>query len=114
MIQTQGLSEDECVTKLRLLSLAAAASGNTELTFEAAAAALGVPLEDAEQWIILAITHHFLDAKIDQIKQVITIKYVGHSLSTPHHHHHQVNLSPLLIQALIPFFRFSLHARAYV
>jgi len=76
-LKSVGLDHDECVNKMRLLSLAtlgaAASSTNNEVSYSSIAKALHVDESDVEFWVVSAIAASVLDAKMDQLRRVITV-----------------------------------------
>ncbi len=69
------LSHDDCMAKMRLMSLAAlgteSASGN--LPYALIRETLQVPTEEVERWIVKAIGAKVLEAKMDQVREVVLI-----------------------------------------
>jgi hypothetical protein len=63
---------------VRLLALCSLAAQSSEkaLSFAAVQAALQVPAEEVELWVIEAIGERLLEASIDQIAGTVTVKYV--------------------------------------
>jgi len=72
-LESTGLPVDECNRKIRLLSLATLASQQAEIPYALIAERLKISSEDIEQWIIDAIGADLLDAKIDQLRQVLIV-----------------------------------------
>jgi len=76
-LKSVGLDHDECVSKMRLLSLAtlgaAASSTNNEVSYSSIANTLHIDESDVEFWVVSAIAASVLDAKMDQLKKTITV-----------------------------------------
>jgi len=72
-IEKKGLNHNDCLKKMRLLTLASIAAEREEITFTEVAAALKVEETEVERWIINAITAKLVDAKIDQLRHTILI-----------------------------------------
>ena len=70
------LSPEECLKKIRLLSLTTLAAENNELPYSQIAKTLNVDLDQVESWVISAISAELIDAKIDQLKQIVLIQFV--------------------------------------
>jgi len=68
-----GLVYEECLQKMRLLSLATLAAQQPELPYSLIARTLAIDEEEVEPWIILAISANVLEAKMDQIKRVVIV-----------------------------------------
>jgi len=72
-LESLGISHEECLKKIRLLSLASLAVEHQQLPYSLIAQTLNIDEEDVEQWIILAISANLLDAKINQLKRIVLI-----------------------------------------
>lgn len=64
---------EQCDRKMRLLALASAASAKTVLSFAEVAAALKVPEDEVEDWVIDALQYEVLTGSIDQLEQRVFI-----------------------------------------
>jgi translation initiation factor 3 subunit M len=64
--------------KMKLLTLATLASQLTSaervLTFQQITDALQIPTDEVEIWVIDAIGNHLLDASIDQLAGIVTVR----------------------------------------
>jgi len=69
-----GLVRDDCVRKLRLLSLASLAATQKEIPYQLVAQTLRIEVDEVESWIVTAIGLDLLEAKIDQLRQVVTVR----------------------------------------
>ena len=74
-----GLKKDECVRKMRLLSLCTLASSKAEMKYSEIAACMQIGEAEVEAWVIKAITAKLLDAKMDQINKTVVVKCVAPS-----------------------------------
>jgi len=72
-LQSLGLDEQECLRKIRLLSLCSLGATNTEVSYSLIAKTLQIEEGDVESWVILAISESIIDAKLDQLKASVTI-----------------------------------------
>jgi len=70
-----GLTEEACISKMRLLSLASIGT-NSKVPYATIAQTLQVPEADVEQWVIRAISARLIEAQMDQLNQHVTITYV--------------------------------------
>jgi len=70
------LSHASCETKMKLLTLATLAGAGTELPLSAVAAKLKLSEDEAETWVIRAVSSGVLDARVDQPKRVVMVKSV--------------------------------------
>jgi len=67
-----GLTEEACISKMRLLSLASIGT-NSKVPYATIAQTLQVPEADVEQWVIRAISARLIEAQMDQLNQHVTI-----------------------------------------
>jgi translation initiation factor 3 subunit M len=72
-IKSAGLDHEECVRKMRLLSLATLAAANQEVSYSVIAKALQVPEEEVEVWVIMAIGESVLEGKMDQLRKLLIV-----------------------------------------
>ncbi|XP_009134654.1 eukaryotic translation initiation factor 3 subunit M [Brassica rapa] len=73
-LQTHGLVDEECVTKMRLLSLVDLASDESgKIPYTSIKDTLQVKEEEVELWIVKAITAKLIDCKMDQMNQVVIV-----------------------------------------
>ncbi|CAE5965831.1 unnamed protein product [Arabidopsis arenosa] len=73
-LQSYGLADEDCVTKMRLLSLVDLASDESgKIPYASIKDALQVNEEDVELWIVKAITAKLIDCKMDQMNQVVIV-----------------------------------------
>jgi len=75
VLSAHKLSHEECVAKMRLMSLAAlgAESVSGTVPYAAVRDTLQVPAEDAERWVVKAIGAKVLEAKMDQVREVLVV-----------------------------------------
>ncbi|CAG7881943.1 unnamed protein product [Brassica rapa] len=78
-LQTHGLVDEECVTKMRLLSLVDLASDESgKIPYTSIKDTLQVVKEEeVELWIVKAITAKLIDCKMDQMNQVVIVRQVA-------------------------------------
>ncbi|KAF8052091.1 hypothetical protein N665_1611s0004 [Sinapis alba] len=73
-LQSYGLVDEDCVTKMRLLSLVDLASDESgKIPYSSIKDTLQVKEEEVELWIVKAITAKLIDCKMDQMNQVVIV-----------------------------------------
>ncbi|KAH0944041.1 hypothetical protein HID58_003678 [Brassica napus] len=73
-----GLVDEDCVTKMRLLSLVHLASDEFgKIPYTSIKDTLQLKGEEVEPWIVKAITAKLIDCKMDQINQAVIIRQVA-------------------------------------
>ncbi|KAJ1484560.1 hypothetical protein T484DRAFT_1796769 [Baffinella frigidus] len=68
-----GLKKEDCLVKMRLLTLCSLAAAKKEIGYAEIAKALEVPEADVEPWAIKAITVKLMDAKMDQLNKNLVV-----------------------------------------
>merc|ERR1719223_2194127 len=70
------LSEEQCTKNMRLLSLCTLASESktSSISYDQIASALDISSGDVEEWVIAARACGLIDAKMDQIREVVTVE----------------------------------------
>jgi len=70
-----GISQEDCIRKMRLLSLATlgGAASSEGIPYSLIAKILGIDEQDVEVWVIMAISENIIDAKMDQLKKVVLV-----------------------------------------
>ncbi|KAJ3177630.1 hypothetical protein HDU87_004383 [Geranomyces variabilis] len=83
-IAENGLSEEDCQSKMRLLSFASLAASNVqgEVPYATIASALDVSIDDVEVWVINTIRAGLVDAKMNQLKQTVVVSRSVHRVFT--------------------------------
>lgn len=80
-LATVNLSAEVGMTKMRLMALAAIAekaTGNGEITYATVKDALKLSASEVEEWIVKAIGAKLIDAKMDQVREVVTVTRCAH------------------------------------
>eukprot|EP01119_Soliformovum_irregulare_P002413 TRINITY_DN1266_c0_g1_i1.p1 TRINITY_DN1266_c0_g1~~TRINITY_DN1266_c0_g1_i1.p1 ORF type:complete len:420 (+),score=167.67 TRINITY_DN1266_c0_g1_i1:78-1262(+) len=72
-LQANGLDSEAATTKIRLLSLASLAVNSQEISYATVAQALQVNEDEVEAWIISAISEKILQARMDQLRNVVVV-----------------------------------------
>jgi translation initiation factor 3 subunit M len=80
-LQTYGLVEEDCVAKMRLLSLVDLASDDSgKIPYASIKNTLQVNDEEVELWVVKAITAKLVACKMDQMNQVVIVRQVSNLL----------------------------------
>ena len=80
-----GLKYDECVRKMRLLTLASLAEECRDIPFATLTAELNLPAEELELFVVEAIGMRLIEARVNQVMQrVVITKSVYRTLTTDH------------------------------
>jgi translation initiation factor 3 subunit M len=74
LFEEHGVSYDACESKMKLLTLSSLAGSGTELPLADVAAKLGLTEDEAERWVVRAVTSGFLGARVDQMRRVVLVK----------------------------------------
>jgi len=82
-IKSAGLDHEECVRKVRILSLATLAAANQEVPYPMIAKALGVSEDEVELWVIMAIGEGILEGKMDQLRKLLIVSRSLQRVFTP-------------------------------
>jgi len=72
-LKLNGLPQDDCIYKMRLLSLASLGSANDEIPYSLIQKTLQIEENEVESWIISAIAEKIIAAKIDQLRHVVIV-----------------------------------------
>ena len=73
-LSSHGLSKDDCIRNMRLLSLCSLAAEHEEIPYSAIAATLHVDDSEVEGWVIAAVSSGLLSAKMDQLQKVVMVE----------------------------------------
>lgn len=73
-ITDNGLSRDDCVRHIRLLSLCSLAAEHEEIPYSAIGSTLRVDDSEVESWVIAAVSSGLLTAKMDQLQKVVLVE----------------------------------------
>lgn len=68
------LDIQECMSKIKLLTLATLAHNRSEMTLKEVAEKLGEKEEDIERWVVRAISEGIIDGRIDQLNHKVLVK----------------------------------------
>ncbi|KAJ8466869.1 hypothetical protein OPV22_029421 [Ensete ventricosum] len=74
LLQSYGLVHEDCITKMRLMSLLDLSSHESgEIPYSLIRDTLQITDHEVEYWVVKAITSKLLDCKTDQINQVVIV-----------------------------------------
>ncbi|EFA81648.1 proteasome component region PCI domain-containing protein [Heterostelium album PN500] len=68
-----GLKEEDCLQKIRLLSLATLTSEDASVSYASISKSLQIDEDKVEMWVIDAIASDLIDAKLDQLNRVVHV-----------------------------------------
>lgn len=69
-----GLSSDECISHIRILSLCSLAAEHEEIPYQIVADTLQTDAAEVEKWVIAAVSSGLLSAKMDQLQQQVIVE----------------------------------------
>lgn len=69
-----GLSKQECIRHMRLLSLCSLASEHEEIPYAAIASSLTIEPDEVEKWVVDAVSSGLISAKMDQLQRVVMVE----------------------------------------
>ncbi|KAI7744776.1 hypothetical protein M8C21_005132 [Ambrosia artemisiifolia] len=74
LLQSYGLVHEECIAKMRLMSIVDLASNESgQISYSLIKDALKIEADEVEPWVVKAITAKLVDCKMDQMNQVIRV-----------------------------------------
>lgn len=76
IFEKHGISYETCESKMKLLTLSTLASSGSELPLAAVATQLDLSEEEAEKWVVRAVSAGMLDARLDQPRRIVMVKSV--------------------------------------
>ena len=75
VLQPLGLSPDECIRQMRILSLCSLSAEHEEIPYSVVAKTLQLTSEkEVESWVIAAVSSGLLSAKMDQLQQKVMVE----------------------------------------
>lgn len=84
-LEEVGLSHEDCLKKIRLLSLATLSAEHSEIKYSKIAETLNIKLDEVEEWVISSIYAGLLEAKMDQLRQVVIVQRCTQRVFTDAH-----------------------------
>merc|ERR1712072_1056004 len=76
------ISQEDCLRKIRMLSVCSVGEGNQEVPYSTIATALGMDESEVERWVIKCISAKLIDAKMDQLNRKVIFTRVSQRLFT--------------------------------
>ncbi|XP_043706055.1 eukaryotic translation initiation factor 3 subunit M-like [Telopea speciosissima] len=73
LLKSYGLVHEDCIAKMRLMTLADLGSNHGEIPYDLIKDTLRVNDDEVELWVVKAITVKLLDCKMDQMNQVVIV-----------------------------------------
>ncbi|KAF9624535.1 hypothetical protein IFM89_011709 [Coptis chinensis] len=74
LLKTYGIVHDDCITKMRLMSLADLGSNDSgEIPYSVIRDELKLADDEVEQWVVKAITAKIFDCKMDQMNEIVIV-----------------------------------------
>ncbi|KAK7316284.1 hypothetical protein VNO77_35209 [Canavalia gladiata] len=74
LLKSYGLVHEECIAKMRLMSLVDLSSyGSGQIPYELIRETLRINDDEVELWVVKAITAKLIDCKMDQMNQVVVV-----------------------------------------
>lgn len=67
------LNHEDCIRKMRYLSICSLALENNEIPYSTLAEAMNINREEIEDWVINAIISNIIDARLDQDNEIVII-----------------------------------------
>ncbi|CAL5325925.1 unnamed protein product [Camellia sinensis] len=74
LLKSYGLVHEDCITKMRLMSLVDLASSESgQISYELIKDTLRINDDEVEMWVVKAITAKLIDCKMDQMNQIVIV-----------------------------------------
>ncbi|PWA72248.1 Proteasome component (PCI) domain-containing protein [Artemisia annua] len=74
LLESYGLVHEDCIAKMRLMSLVDLASNDSaQIPYSVLKDTLQIEDDEVESWVVQAITAKLINCKIDQMNQVVTV-----------------------------------------
>lgn len=73
-MKSEGLTEQELILKKSYVQICTLSTDKTNFSFTELSQLLNIPVDEIEFWAIEAIQNKIIDAKIDQLNEVVVIK----------------------------------------
>jgi translation initiation factor 3 subunit M len=81
-LESVGISHDDSLKKIRLLSIATLAVESNEIPYSKIAQTLMIEEEEVEGWVVLAISAKLIDAKMNQVKRIVIVSQSTYRMFT--------------------------------
>lgn len=85
LLKSYGLVHEDCIAKMRLLSLVDLASNDSgQVPYSLIRDTLKIEGDEVESWVVKAITAKLIDCKIDQMNEVVIVRRGTERVFGPH------------------------------
>jgi len=74
-LESVGLTAEQSLHKMRLLSLASLGAESSEIPYSLVAKTLQVSEDEVESWVIDAVSAKLIEAKMNQLKRVVNVSF---------------------------------------
>jgi len=81
-LESVGINEEQSKHKMRLLSLASLGAEH-EIAYSLIASTLQIPIAEVEGWVITAVSAKLLEAKMNQLKETVSVGFCVQRVFTP-------------------------------
>uniref|UniRef100_A0A7N0UZ77 PCI domain-containing protein n=1 Tax=Kalanchoe fedtschenkoi TaxID=63787 RepID=A0A7N0UZ77_KALFE len=73
LLETHGINPEDCITKMRLMSLVDLGSDVSKIPYTAIKDALQIDFDEVEFWVVKAMSAKLLNCKLDQMNEVVIV-----------------------------------------
>ncbi|XP_071702522.1 uncharacterized protein [Rutidosis leptorrhynchoides] len=88
LLKNYGVVHEDCITKMRLMSLVDLASNESgQIPYSLIKDTLQIEADEVEPWVVKAISAKLIDCKVDQMNQVIKVSHRIERVFGPHQWH---------------------------
>ncbi|KAL3526608.1 hypothetical protein ACH5RR_011264 [Cinchona calisaya] len=85
LLTSYGLVHEDCIAKMRLMSLVDLASNESgQIPYSLIKETLHIDDDEVESWVVKAITAKLIDCKIDQMNEIIIVRRCTERIFGPH------------------------------
>ncbi|XP_027153100.1 eukaryotic translation initiation factor 3 subunit M-like [Coffea eugenioides] len=85
LLKSYGLVHEDCIAKMRLLSLVDLASNESgQVPYSLIRDTLKIEVDEVESWVVKAITAKLIDCKIDQMNEIVIVRRGTERVFGPH------------------------------
>lgn len=74
VLKQWGISPEDCVRYMRILSLCSLAAEHEEIPYQVVTDTLQTPQNEVEKWVIAAVSSGLLSAKMDQLQEKVIVE----------------------------------------
>jgi len=85
LLKDYGLVHEDCITKMRLMSLLDLSSHcSREVPYSAITSPLQINDDEVEQWIVKALAFKILDCRVGQLTETVIVRYSSAEMAVAH------------------------------